>query len=300
VLIRVLLVEDDALQADLTRKILESQHFYIEVAFSGLDAIRRILSGWFDVVLMDHHIPDFDGVAVGQIICDIIRSQGRPRLIALSASPVSISIRETGHSSVFDRVIAKPWDALELIAAIRHCHQTLPPPTHRMQVLQPCLPIRYNTAHTAPRTVRVLVIDDDGPLRAVVCLALEAAGYSVDHAVNGLDALKTVVTSAFDVAVVDYQIPYIDGLATGRLIFDLLLPAERPRLIALTSTPELLAGQDAGGLSVFDEVVGKHHGIKALLDSVDRCANYKTLRTRVDPPEVIRLDSILSIAIDSL
>ncbi len=306
VLIRILLVEDDVLQADYSRQILESQRFYVEVASSGLDAVRKILAGWFDIVLMDHNIPDFDGVAVGRIIADLIRTQGRPRMIALSAVPEMIRARERGGSSVFDAIVAKPWNPAELIDVIRRSHQTLPPSAHRTEAVQPRLPIRQLSldggASFASRAqaARVLVIDDDGALRAIASLALEAEGYCVEQAANGLDALMKAVRAEFDVVVIDYRIPHIDGLATGQLIFDLIPRAIRPRLVALTSTPERLVTQEAGQPSVFDEVVGKDGGIAALLAAVARCAHYKALRTRVEPPDVVRLDSIMGIVIDSI
>jgi CheY-like chemotaxis protein len=305
VLTRILLVEDDALQAEYSRQILESQRFYVEVAATGLDAVRKILAGWFDIVLMDHNIPDFDGVAVGRIIADLIRTQGRPRLIALSAVPDTIRARESGSGSVFDAIIAKPWNPLELMTVIRRCHQTLPPSTHRMEAVQSRLPVRHvpiagriHASRTQP--VSVLVIDDDAALRAITGLALETEGYWVEQATNGVDALTKLVSAAFDVVVIDYQIPHVDGLATGRLIFDLIPHATRPRLVALTATPDRLVSQEAGQLSVFDEVVGKHDGMKALLAAVARCAHYKALRTQLAPPDVVRLDSIMGIAIDSL
>jgi DNA-binding response OmpR family regulator len=299
-LIRILLVEDDTLQAAYTRQILEAQRFYVDVASGGLDAVRKILAGWFDIVLMDHHIPDFDGVAVGRVVVDLIRSEGRPRLLALSAAPDAIRAREGGTGSVFDAIIPKPWDPQGLIAAIRRTHRTLPPSTRRAEAVHPGRPVRHGpTTPETPQAAKVLVIDDDGQLRNLVCLAATAAGYRVEQSTSGLEALRMLVRETFDVVVMDYQMPHVDGLATSRLIFSLLPPAERPRLVALTSAPERLATEEAGRPSLFDAVVGKSEGMKALLAAVARCVEYRTLRRREAPTDVVRLDSILAMAINA-
>jgi two-component system response regulator AtoC len=59
--------------------------------------------------------------------------------------------------------------------------------------------------------VRVLVVDDDPDLRAFVRLALEAAGYDVEVAANGREALQFFADNPPDVVVTDIFMPEMDG-----------------------------------------------------------------------------------------
>lgn len=302
---RILIVEDDALQSDLARRVLESQGFYVDVAVDGLEAVQKTLSGWFDIVLMDYLIPELDGLGVARVIADVARSNGRPRLIALSASPAEIQKREAGGQSVFDAIEAKPWNPGELIATILRCHDQAPPAAYRAaqnaqpkQTIAPDEPPRGQVPSSmAPPMPRVLIVEDDGQFRSVLGLGLRAGNYHVDEAGNGLEAVRLAVATQYDVIVVDYHLPEIDGFAVSRLIFDLQAGPARPRLVALTSAPEELIQREGEQLSRFDEIVPKHLGLKPLLAAVDRCAQYKTLRTRLQPPEVVRLDTIIAIGV---
>jgi two-component system chemotaxis response regulator CheY len=60
---------------------------------------------------------------------------------------------------------------------------------------------------------RVLVVDDAPVVRAYHRQILEAAGYRVEEAVNGMEALAKATMNAFDLCVVDVNMPVMDGYA---------------------------------------------------------------------------------------
>ena len=57
-----------------------------------------------------------------------------------------------------------------------------------------------------------LVIDDSATTRLFYRETLEAAGFAVEEAINGLDGLEKAMTSPFDLVVVDINMPKMDGL----------------------------------------------------------------------------------------
>ena len=63
---------------------------------------------------------------------------------------------------------------------------------------------------------RVLVVDDEAPLRDFVCRNLEVRGYRVETAANGLQALAQFKRQAFDLVILDLMMPQMDGLETTR------------------------------------------------------------------------------------
>ena len=58
----------------------------------------------------------------------------------------------------------------------------------------------------------ILVIDDNGDLRAAICLALERAGFAVTGAEDGGTVLKHLAQTRFDLVITDIVMPGTDGL----------------------------------------------------------------------------------------
>ena len=58
---------------------------------------------------------------------------------------------------------------------------------------------------------RILVIDDAATVRLYHRSILEAAGFAVSEAVNGLEALERVAEAPFDLYLVDINMPKLDG-----------------------------------------------------------------------------------------
>ncbi len=94
--------------------------------------------------------------------------------------------------------------------------------------------------------MRLLLVEDDRTLRAQLRGGLQQAGYAVDEADNGRDALHLGETGAYDAVVLDLGLPQIDGLtvlqrwrAAGRTMPVLILTAR-------DAWHDKVAGIDAG------------------------------------------------------
>lgn len=59
---------------------------------------------------------------------------------------------------------------------------------------------------------RILVVDDDINIQAVLRYRLEAAGHSVITAGDGAEALEKITTSAPDAVILDLMMPLVDGI----------------------------------------------------------------------------------------
>ncbi len=62
----------------------------------------------------------------------------------------------------------------------------------------------------APR--RILIVDDAGLVRRFHRDLLEKAGFAVVEALNGVEALEKILAEPFDLAVVDVNMPQMDGI----------------------------------------------------------------------------------------
>jgi two-component system chemotaxis response regulator CheY len=65
---------------------------------------------------------------------------------------------------------------------------------------------------------RILVVDDASLVRMYYRDALERAGYEVDEALNGLEALERLLMSPPDLLLVDINMPQMDGLTFLKLL----------------------------------------------------------------------------------
>jgi two-component system, chemotaxis family, chemotaxis protein CheY len=89
----------------------------------------------------------------------------------------------------------------------------------------------------ASRTRRVLVVDDAALVRRYVRQALEPAGFEVDEAINGIDAMEKVLATPFDLLVVDINMPKMDGYT--------FLHAVRAGAPDISSIPALMTSTEA-------------------------------------------------------
>ena len=87
---------------------------------------------------------------------------------------------------------------------------------------------------------RVLVIDDNSHARAVLSSMLTGMTFATDEAASGEEALEMMVQAAklgerYEIAFIDWQMPGLDGIETGRRIQSLADGAKPPHLVMVTA-----------------------------------------------------------------
>ena len=87
-------------------------------------------------------------------------------------------------------------------------------------------------------TKRVLVIDDAALVRRYYRAALEARGFLVEEALNGLEGLEKVLLQPFNLVIVDINMPQMDGIT--------FLHTLRSRELPVSGIPILVISTEAG------------------------------------------------------
>ncbi|OAF19449.1 hybrid sensor histidine kinase/response regulator [Bradyrhizobium neotropicale] len=119
--LRVLLVDDDPVNCEVGEAMLNRLGHHPTIARNGASAIELARTQPFDVILMDLHMPDMNGVeAAAQI--RRLQLQRTPRIIAVTAD-VSGTARERLASAGIAKVVGKPI----LINALREAIEDDPP-----------------------------------------------------------------------------------------------------------------------------------------------------------------------------
>jgi two-component system, OmpR family, response regulator MprA len=108
---------------------------------------------------------------------------------------------------------------------------------------------------------RVLVVDDDPPLRRMLARTLAAEGYEVTVAGDGGAALVEAERTAPDVIVLDVAMPGLDGLSVARRLRSKGLPTPILMLTARDAVPDRVAGLEAGA----DDYLVKPFAVQELI-----------------------------------
>jgi two-component system response regulator MprA len=124
-------------------------------------------------------------------------------------------------------------------------------------------------------TERVLVVDDDPPLRRMLERTLTAEGFQVSVAGDGGAALVAVERAAPDVIVLDVAMPAIDGLAVCRRLRAKGLATPILMLTARDAVADRVSGLEAGA----DDYLVKPFAVSELI------ARLRALRRRGRPSE---------------
>ena len=115
---------------------------------------------------------------------------------------------------------------------------------------------------------RVLVVDDDRNLRKIIATNLELAGFTVETAADGPEALEKIETLLPDIVLLDLMMPHMDGYEVARRIRAHQNPsiANVPIIIltAKSETDDKLRGFEAGA----DDYITKPFGPQELLARV--------------------------------
>lgn len=131
--IQVLVVEDDETTARFIERILEDDGLVVTTAFDGEQALARLEEGIFDIVLLDHMLPDTTGI---ELLPSIRGRHRRPAVIfltgagseeiayeALSKGAVDYLVKSDETFATLPETIRRAWDewgSLDNLARVEH------------------------------------------------------------------------------------------------------------------------------------------------------------------------------------
>jgi signal transduction histidine kinase/CheY-like chemotaxis protein len=113
--LKILLAEDNPINALLTRELLRRREHMVTEVISGEGAVKAMETGIFDIVLTDIHMPGMDGIEATQAIRASETANGRARtpIIALTADALETGMRACKDAGM-DGFLTKPIDPAQL------------------------------------------------------------------------------------------------------------------------------------------------------------------------------------------
>jgi DNA-binding response OmpR family regulator len=111
---RVLVVEDDQVLAELVAEGLRDQDMVVNLAHDGLQALGRTATLNYDVIILDRDLP----MLHGDVVCQALVKQGNSARILMLTSAAAVDDRVDGLMLGADDYLGKPFAFSELVARV--------------------------------------------------------------------------------------------------------------------------------------------------------------------------------------
>jgi len=115
--LRILLAEDHGINQKLALSMMELMGYHADLAANGLEALDALRRQPYDVVLMDLHMPEMDGLTATRRIRADFPVEKQPRIVAMTAG-VRPADRRACAEAGMDGYLAKPFQVAELQAVL--------------------------------------------------------------------------------------------------------------------------------------------------------------------------------------
>jgi signal transduction histidine kinase/CheY-like chemotaxis protein len=233
--LNVLIVDDNATNRRLLEVLLTGWHMKHCSASGGEEALRMLEERQFDLILLDIQMPGMDGFDVAAQI-----RQRWPEAQIKIAVLTSMGLRGDGarcRELKIGAYLVKPMKGSDLWETIRRLVLSGAPSDGRNSGdLVTRHTLRENRNADAPsRPLRVLVAEDNRVNQALAKRLLEKQGHTVTIAADGRQAIQAFEKSAFDLILMDIQMPEVDGYEATREIRRRETNGQKIPIIALTA-----------------------------------------------------------------
>jgi signal transduction histidine kinase/DNA-binding response OmpR family regulator len=242
--INVLIVDDIPMNIEILTRQLRAFGMHVTAVQDGFAALAELERAWFqsrpfDVVLLDQVMPGLAGSDLARRVRQT-PTVAEVKLILVSSSRLQ---EKAGADSGLDAVLEKPIRRGELLQVFGRLFggvsagaapAGLAVPGGQAVAASPRPPTSAATG-APPRTLDVLLAEDNRINQQVAQTLLTRAGHRVTIAQNGFEAVDAVRNRRFDVVLMDVQMPAMGGVEATRQIRELPEPARSVPIIALTA-----------------------------------------------------------------
>jgi signal transduction histidine kinase/DNA-binding response OmpR family regulator len=228
----VLIVDNNATNRKIIEHYVTGWGMRPELASSGEEALSLIAGrrgrDSFAFGLLDMQMPHMDGIALARRIKADSSSSGTDLILLTSLSEVSIC--KTIRQRLFADCVTKPIGKAQLLKCLlsARSHGLPAAENEPSQSRRPLI-------ETKEKSLRVLLAEDNAVNQKVALKQLRQLGLRADAVANGLEVLEACNRVAYDLIIMDCQMPEMDGYETTRRLRDRERGSARPTIVAMTA-----------------------------------------------------------------
>lgn len=242
---RVVVADDDTDVREVVAEYLEMHGFEVLQAANGLEALLQVKRMRPGAVMLDLQMPRLGGLDALRRI----RVFDPTIAVVVATAETDADVHRQAQALGAAAVLVKPVALSDLLAALGAAE-----PSSSGPVAVSTSPIEAPSSSGRPAisAVRVLVVDDDPEVRAMLEEFVTAQGYQSRGASDGATAVREIVQAPPDVVLLDIQMPGLSGveaLPTIRAV------APHIAVIMVSGTDDVGVAKRALACGAFDYVV---------------------------------------------
>jgi PAS domain S-box-containing protein len=273
--LRVMVIDDHPTAREVLANLAQSLGWQVDRAEGGAQALKmfqqRALDGiQYQAIFVDWTMPEMDGWDTSQHIREMqaqsvdAQDVGQsPVIVMVTAHDREmLSQRSPAEQSLMDGFLVKPVTASMLLDAVIDARNERGY-TQNLPVVAPEMQQRLEG-------LRLLVVEDNKNNQQVARELLEGEGALVQIANHGQEAVEAIAAaqSAFDVVLMDLQMPVMDGFAATKIIRN-DLSLTQLRIVAMTANA-MTSDREACLAAGMNDHVGKPFDINDLVHVLRR------------------------------
>ncbi|HEV3407848.1 MAG TPA: PAS domain S-box protein [Gaiellaceae bacterium] len=255
----LLIVDDNETNRTLLLRQAESWGMTGRATASPSEALSWVANGEpFDLGLLDLQMPEMDGIELARRIRAHRDSTVLPLVLLTSLG----RRKEDAEAQVqLAARLAKPVKASQLYDTLVNVFAEQAGATRSG--------VATGDHAAEAQTVRVLLVEDNEVNRKLALALLTKLGYGADIAANGVEALAALEKAAYDVVLMDVEMPEMDGLEATKQIRARWPGASGPRIVAMTA--KAMAGDREACLAAgMDDYLSKPIRVDELAEALGR------------------------------
>ena len=115
--LKILLAEDNQINAVLATALIKRAGHQVDIAVNGFEAIDAMMRGRYDLIFMDMHMPEMDGLEAARRIRALTSEAAKTPIVALTANAMAAD-RQKCVAAGMDDFLSKPFDPADFHAML--------------------------------------------------------------------------------------------------------------------------------------------------------------------------------------
>jgi len=210
---KILIVEDNYMNLEIAKELLERASHEIIAAENGEEGIRLAQSENPDLILMDLSLPEMDGLSTTMLIKNYPLTENIP-VVAFTALVMNAD-RENAIKAGCDGFIAKPIEVSTFVSTVEgYIKQNKPITSVNQEITtseQKAEEILFQENQTQNNLHNILIVDDNPMNTELLKETLDQIGQDSIIAYSAKKALEIIITEKFDLILLDIMMPEING-----------------------------------------------------------------------------------------